>query len=93
MPKISFIVPAYMEKDNIIPIITSLANQILSFDHDNHEILVIDDKSRQVLYRLISKAKLPSSRLILGKEDWDLANWIKISPKPSATTILVELHP
>jgi len=72
--KISVILPTYNEKDNILPLINCISNELKDY---NFEILVIDDDSPDGTGQRVLDSKKKNVRTIIRKTDKGLASAIK----------------
>lgn len=63
--KISFIIPAYNEKENIIPTISSIEQELeKSSPKPDYEIIVIDDHSSDNTFDTLEQKKLPNVSIL-----------------------------
>ena len=84
--KISVILPTYNEKDNILPLISAIHNELSDYDH---EILVIDDNSPDKTYQVIMNCNYPYVRAILRTENRGFANSIRCGLENATGSIFV----
>lgn len=71
---VSVILPAYNEKDNLVPLIADVHKNLTAYDH---EIIVVDDNSPDGTYGAVRDLKLPFVKPILRVENRGLANSIR----------------
>jgi dolichol-phosphate mannosyltransferase len=83
---VSVILPAYNEKDNVLPLILEVHKCIESRPH---EILLVDDNSPDGTYQAALDLRLPYLKPILRTENRGLANSIKRGIEEAAGDIIV----
>lgn len=71
---VSIILPAYNEKDNLVPLIADIHKYLAAYDH---EIIVVDDNSPDGTYGAVRDLNLPFVKPILRVEKRGLANSIR----------------
>jgi len=73
---VSIVLPAYNEKDNLIALVTKIADILFNY---NYEVLVVDDNSPDGTHEAITnlKEKIPQLNLIVRKVDRGFANSIR----------------
>lgn len=84
--KITFVLPCYNEKENIIKLIQAISEEIVNNDY---EILVVDDNSPDRTYEAIMDLNHPFVNAILRKENRGLANSIRCGIENSQGDIIV----
>lgn len=84
--KISVILPAYNEKDNILHLADAIHNELADYDH---EIIVVDDNSPDGTYQAVVDSGWPFIKAILRTENRGLANSIRCGLENARGNIFV----
>jgi dolichol-phosphate mannosyltransferase len=74
MDMVSVILPAYNEKDNLVPLIADIHKYLTAY---HHEIIVVDDNSPDGTYGAVRDLNLPFVKPILRVDNRGLANSIR----------------
>jgi dolichol-phosphate mannosyltransferase len=84
--KISIILPAYNERENVIPLIAAIHEALGAVDH---EVLVVDDNSPDGTYAAIEALADPRARCILRTTDRGFAKSIRCGLEHAHGDVLV----
>jgi dolichol-phosphate mannosyltransferase len=84
--RVSIILPSYNEKDNIAEAITRLETAMRK---DLHEIIVVDDNSPDMTWKIVQDLKHPKVKLIHRTDEKGLASALKRGVKEATGNIVV----
>jgi len=65
-PQVSVILPTYNERENILPLINAIVNELKEY---RYEILVMDDQSPDGTAQVVAEARLPAVQVFVRTKD------------------------
>lgn len=86
MNKVSVILPTLNERENILPLIRAIHNELRGL---SHEILVVDDQSSDGTAQVVMDLQDPEVRVIVRTEDSGYARSIRCGIEQAAGDILI----